>query len=72
MGLLDFLKVKKTTPIDRTLKTEDFRAVGVNYYESNIKKLAVSNPDWKKTYKALSNEDKTGKKYFGMIILTNQ
>ena len=70
MGLFDNLKnkLKKPEPAadqqDRTLKTETFRAVGVNYYESNIKKLASVNPDWKLRNAQLIDAGKAGKKVF--------
>lgn len=63
MGLFDFFK-KKEEPAPRTLKTEEFLAVGVNYYEYNIKKLAVSNKDWKSRCSTIVKEGKAGTKIF--------
>lgn len=51
-------------PDKRTLTEEDFRAVGVSYYESNIRKLACQNPDWSKTAAQLLKAGKGGKRIF--------
>ena len=58
-------KNKKThSPKKRTLTEEDFSAVGVYYYESNIKKLACANPEWKKKAAEIIKEGKAGKRIF--------
>ena len=49
---------------ERTLKEENFDGAGVWHYESNIKKLANSNPDWKLTKKQIESAGKTGRKIF--------
>ncbi len=51
-------------PEKRTLTEEDFRAVGVSYYEANIRKLACRNPDWSKTAAQLLKAGKGGKRIF--------
>lgn len=48
----------------RTLQEEDFRAVGVYYYEQNIKKLACPNPDWKKSASQIVSDGQSGKRIF--------
>ena len=48
----------------RTLSEETFHAVGVYYYEDNIRKLACSNPDWKLTSSQIVKSGKSGKKIF--------
>lgn len=63
MGLFDFLK-KKEEPPTRTLKTEEFTAVGINYYEENIKKLAVCNEDWKSRTATIVKNGKAWQKIF--------
>ena len=50
------------SPQKRTLQEEDFRAVGVYYYESNIKKLACPNPDWKKSPSQIIKDGHAGKR----------
>lgn len=64
MGVFDLLKKiapanhpqEEVKSADRTLKKESFRVAGVYYYEENIMKLAVSNPDWKKNKATLKKE----------------
>ena len=51
-------------PEKRTLTEEDFRAVGVSYYETNIRKLACQNPDWGKTAAQLLKAGKGDKRIF--------
>lgn len=63
MGIFDFLRKKDEATI-RTLKTEEFVVVGTNYYENNIKKLAVLNKDWKSQTTILIKDGKTGAKIF--------
>ncbi len=70
-GLLIFLGIrklrKKKTPAatqERILTTEDFHAVGVSYYESNIRKLATANPDWKLTATQILKAGKSEKRIF--------
>jgi len=70
-GLLIFLGVRKllkkntpAAPQERTLRTEDFHAAGVSYYESNIRKLATSNPDWKLTAAQILKAGKSEKRIF--------
>lgn len=48
----------------RHLTEETFHAVGVTYYENNIRKLACDNPDWKLTIPQIQKSGKTGKKIF--------
>lgn len=65
MGIFDFLKnLASHDESDRTLKEEDFRAVGVYYYEKNIKKLACKNPDWSLTAAQVIGAGKAGRKIF--------
>ena len=45
-------------------KEETFFAVGMYYHQEEIGKLAVCNPDWKKTNKSLLNEGKGQQKIF--------
>lgn len=54
----------KTLPQKRTLTEEEFRAVGVNYYEKNICKLACLNPDWKKNAAQIIEAGKAGKRIY--------
>lgn len=60
--------IKKPIPQNesdhRTLSEETFHAVGVYYYEDNIRKLACSNPDWKLTSSQIVKSGKSGKKIF--------
>ena len=60
--------IKKPTPQKesdcRTLVEETFHAVGVCYYEDNIRKLACSNPDWKLTSSQIVKRGKSGKRIF--------
>lgn len=64
MGVFNLLKKIVSTDqtqmedknADRTLKKESFNVVGAYYYEDNIMKLAVSNPDWKKNKATLKKE----------------
>lgn len=71
--LLYFLAVKKglvKKPTfqrkagSRTLKEESFHAVGVCYYEGNIRKLACNNPDWMVTASQIIESGKSGKRIF--------
>lgn len=48
----------------RVLKEETFHAVGVSYYENNIRKLACSNPDWKLTAAQIIGSGKAGRRIF--------
>ena len=48
----------------RTLKEEEFEGAGVWHYESNIKKLACPNPDWKLTKKQIAAAGRIGRKIF--------
>ena len=50
--------------ISRTLMEENFQGAGVHYYEANIKKLALANPDWKMTKAQITNANKVGRKIF--------
>lgn len=70
-GLLIFLGVRKlrkkktaAAPKERTLTTEDFHAAGISYYESNIRKLATANPDWKLTTAQILKAGKSEKRIF--------
>lgn len=58
--------VSNLTPSEqkRTLKEEDFQAVGVHYYKSNINKLACSNPEWKKSAAQIAKDGRAGKRIF--------
>lgn len=60
--------IKKPTPQKesdcRTLIEETFHAVGVCYYEDNIRKLACGNPDWKLTSSQIVKSGKSGKRIF--------
>lgn len=49
---------------ERALKEETFNAVGISYYEDNIRKLACNNPDWKLSAAQVINSGKAGKKIF--------
>lgn len=49
---------------DRTLKEETFYAVGVSYYENNIRKLAYRNPDWSLTAQQVVERGRVGRKIF--------
>ena len=51
-------------PEKRTLTDEEFRAVGVNYYEKNIRKLACSNPEWKKNAAQIIEAGRAGKRIY--------
>ena len=73
LGLLLFLAKKKGLikwPVsqpkkeDRTLKEETFYAVGVSYYENNIRKLAYRNPDWSLTAQQVVERGRVGRKIF--------
>ena len=61
-----YIKKPKALPEieDRTLIEESFHAVGVSYYENNIRKLACSNPDWKLSAAQLLDNGKAGKRVF--------
>lgn len=48
----------------RTLTEETFHGAGVWHYESNIKKLACANPDWKLKESQVISSGKIGKKIF--------
>lgn len=48
----------------RTLCQEDFKAVGISYYESNIQKLANVNPDWKLSTAQIVMDGKTDRKIY--------
>ena len=63
MGLFDIFK-KKEESTPRQLKTEEFLVVGINYYEKNLKKLAVSNKDWKSRTSTLVKDGKSGTNIF--------
>ena len=52
------LKKAPTKEKERTLKKEDYYITGTAYNKSNIKKLAVSNPDWKSTKAKLIKDGK--------------
>lgn len=43
---------------ERVLAEEDFKAAGVNYYESNIHNLACETPDWKAAASKIISEGK--------------
>lgn len=47
-----------------TVQEETFEVVGSHYYLSNISKLATSNPDWRKTGKALANQGHAGHRIY--------
>lgn len=55
----------------RTLKEETFAAVGVSYYENNIRKLACNNPDWALTAAQIMNSGKAGKRIFKYYYVSN-
>ena len=55
---------KPSTNANRTLIEENFSAVGVHYYESNIQKLACQNPDWKLSAAKIIESGKAEKKIF--------
>ena len=61
-----YIKKPKALPEieDRTLIEESFHAVGVSYYENNIRKHACSNPDWKLSAAQLLDNGKAGKRVF--------
>lgn len=54
----------KPSPETRTLTEENFRAVGVNYYEGNIRKLAYKNPDWQLSSEKIIESGKAGQQIF--------
>lgn len=60
--------IKKSVPQKRIegrkLIEETFHAVGVVYYEDNIRKLAYSNPDWKLTAAQIVESGKAEKRIF--------
>ena len=59
--------IKSNNPnrsITRTLTVEDIHAVGVSYYEDNIRKLAYNNPDWNLSAAKIVSEGKAGKRIF--------
>lgn len=58
-----FIKSSKTKT-SRKLTEETFHAVGVSYYENNIRKLATNNPDWKLTASQIRDGGKAGKRIF--------
>lgn len=62
------LKCKKSLsqPADavRALKEENFHAAGVSYYESNIRKLANTNPDWTAPVTQIIKTGKAGKRIY--------
>lgn len=64
MGLFDLFKKKTDEVQDRSLKTEIFHVVGVQYCEENIKKLACCNPDWKLTAKQIKEKGKVNQRIF--------
>lgn len=49
---------------ERKLSEETFQAVGVNYYEKNIHKLATTNADWKLSAKKIIADGKIGKRIY--------
>ena len=53
-----------TVGAPRTLTEENFQGAGVWHYESNIKKLACANPDWKLKKSDAAGSGKIGKKIF--------
>lgn len=56
---LIFSRKSHTVPDEQpndSMQEERFDVVGTHYYLSNIAKLATSNPDWRKTGKALANQ----------------
>lgn len=65
MGLFDlFSRNKKPEflPIETggKLVKEDFPVVGVHYHPDSIKRIAIANPDWRKSAKTLVSEGKAG------------
>lgn len=60
-----YIKPRKTEPSEKRILTEEtFHAVGVSYYENNIRKLANVNPDWKLSATKIISEGKAGKRIF--------
>lgn len=79
MGILSFVKHVlsgekdvATTQIVSSYQEETFYVVGVDYYRSNINKLACTNPDWKKTAKRSSPTDCAAKRFFNTTTSINQ
>lgn len=64
-GILKSKKVASQTDANnRTLKEENFHAVGVSYYEANIRKLANPNPEWLAPVSQVINSGKAGKRIY--------
>ena len=57
-------KKERADSVDRSLKEETFRAVGVSYYEDNIKKLATVNTDWTAPIAEIVKAGKAGRRIF--------
>ena len=55
---------KKGTSGARQLTEETLHAVGVSYYEGNIRKLAYPNPKWARSATKVVEEGDAGKKIF--------
>lgn len=60
---------KKADPVKQEAESgglvkEDFRVVGVSYYTANVKKLACTNEDWKKSGKKLAADGRVMEKIF--------
>lgn len=65
MSLLSiFQKITSPKKATATFQERQFEAVGVNYYLANVKKLACTNPDWKKRGNTLVKEGMAGKKIY--------
>lgn len=54
----------KALSASRTLTEETFHAVGVSYYENNIRKLACPNSDWALSAAKIIEDGKAGKRIF--------
>lgn len=64
---LIFSRKSHTVPDEQpndSMQEERFDVVGTHYYLSNIAKLATSNPDWRKTGKALANQGYAGSRVY--------
>ena len=55
---------KKDSSGTRQLTEETLHAVGVSYYENNIRKLAYPNPKWPRSATTVVEEGDAGKKIF--------
>lgn len=69
MGLFDMFKKKepekpKTLPEDHGLHTEDFGVAGVQYHKAELKRLEISNPEYRASAKKNIEAGLTAKRIF--------